>query len=151
MHAREQFRNVIAGTALAGLASSTGAGVIYQSRAYPRTQFPAISVYGTAERSEVENETLNAPKIYRRFYDVAVEVAVQGGADPDGALDDLCEAIEIAMAGDSTLNGGGAIATDLVSTTYTISGEGDSEVHIARIVYSIEFRTAADGPDAVLL
>lgn len=148
-HARQQIRNYVASNALGTLAGSTGAGEIFKTRAYPKSEYPFISVYTLDESVEVENPGEWGGKRYRRFQDVAVDVGVYTNTSPDDTLDALLISIEQRMASDETM-GGGVIATDLISTQFNNSGDGDTQLLTARLLYRVEFRTTVDDPETFL-
>lgn len=148
-HARQQIRNYVATTALGSMASSTGSGEIYRARAYPKTEYPFISVYTLDETVQVENPGEFGGKRYRRFQNVAIDVGVNTNASPDNALDALLVTVEQRMGSDETM-GGGVIATDLISTQFDNSGEGDTQLLTARLLYRIEFRTTVSDPETFL-
>ena len=148
-HVRQQIRNYVATTALGSMASSTGSGEIFRTRAYPKSEYPFISVYTLDENVQVENPGELSGKRYRRFQNVAIDVGVNTNSSPDNALDALLITVEQRMGADETM-GGGVIATDLMSTQFENSGEGDTQLLTARLLYRIEFRTTVNDPETFL-
>lgn len=148
-HARQQLRDYVATTALGALTGQTAAGEIYRTRAYPKTEYPYISVYTLDEAIDVENPGEFGGKRYRRFQNIAVDVGVNTNTNPDNTLDDILVLVEQRMGLDETM-GGGVIATDLISVQFDNNGDGDVQLLAARMLYRIEYRTAVDDPETFL-
>jgi len=151
-HVRTQVRNYIVGTTLLSLRSQTEQGVIHNSRGRPVGKYPSINVHNGSERVVVENPGyVNADKVYQRFQDFVIEIAV---LDPDEEtaakeLDTLCQLVEDAMGVDESL-GGGVIATDLFTTTFNQFGTGTEALHIALLTYRCEYRTEGQNADTLI-
>jgi len=114
-----------------------------RSRQFWPEELPCIVIYTMKEQTEL----ISAPKLYKRRARIAIEIVDKGGtnsaqietdASDDDAVDDrldaLCEAIEIAVTRDDTLNGT-CEDIDLVETEMNFTAEGDAVIGAARMVW----------------
>ena len=100
-HLRQSIRERIA-TDVTGL-STTGSNV-FQSRVYPveDASLPCLLVYTTSEESEVD--TMESPRAMKRLLNVIVQGVVGTATNPDATLDTISKEVEVAIAGDVTIN-----------------------------------------------
>ena len=137
-HIRQNIRDNII-TTVTGL-TTTGSRV-YRSRVYPlaHAKLPGLCVYTSNEDSAPS--TLSAPKDLDRDVEVIVEAYVRGTSNYDNTLDTICSEVEAAMAGDLD-RGNNAKDTFLNRTEFEFSDEGDQPVGMARMTFTVEYRTA---------
>lgn len=145
-HVRQSIRNNVV-TAVTGL-STTGSNV-FRTRIYPLESgnLPGLCVYTNAEASEVD--TLSGTRAYERTADIVVEAYVRATANYDNTLDTICAEVEAALASDVT-RGGNAKDTNLIATDIEYSDEGDRPIGIARMTFSVIYRTALNDATTAL-
>lgn len=98
----------------------------------PSGGLPAICVYTI--RHQRQPETVDAAA--RHDIRVEIEIHARAGATVDDDLDDLCAAVEAAMAGDPDL-GGLADQVELSETAIGLTGDGDRVSGLARLSYLV--------------
>ena len=137
-HVRQSIRDNVV-TTVTGL-STTGSRV-FRTRVYPLEtgNLPGLCVWTSTEDSTVS--TLTAPKYLDREVEVIVEAYVRGTANYDNTLDTICSEVEAAMAGDLD-RGDNAKDTFLTRTELEFSDEGDQPIGMARMTFTVEYRTA---------
>ena len=144
-HLRQSIRERI-GTLVTGL-STTGSNV-FQSRVYPveDASLPCLLVYTTSEESEVTE--IASPRPMTRFLNVIVQ-GVVGATTPDDTLDDISKEVEVALAGDVTIN---SLANNsfLSSTEIEYSAEGAKPIGIVRLNYVVEYRNLDNAPESAI-
>lgn len=112
---------------------------VYASRVYPMQQrnLPGICVFSLTETSELANEDRDL----ERRLDLAVDIyAARADGAPDDALDDLAATVEDLMEMDPTF-GRLALTSWLAETTIGFDGEGDQANGLARLRYTVLYRT----------
>ena len=144
-HLRQSIRERIA-TDVTGL-STTGSNV-FQSRVYPVEDgsLPCLLVYTTSEESEVD--TMESPRQMKRLLNVIVQ-GVVGATTPDDTLDTISKEVEVAIAGDVTIN---SLAKNsfLSSTEIEYSAEGAKPIGIVRLNYVVEYRNLDNAPESAI-
>ena len=140
-HVRQLLRDMIV-SALTDL-PSTGANVS-ADRVIPTVALPSLNIVTSSDIVRDELSSMDSDERYRNM-EFIVEARA---ADPSGASDDLdviCDEIEGALYGDSTI---GASVHDLTldETEYEFSGDGDQPVGIARQRWSFLLVTNASDP-----
>ena len=143
-HVRQQIRERIA-TTVSGL-STTGSRV-YQSRIYPlaTADLPGLLIYSISEDSEIDmmGSGMN------RNLSISIEGYVRSVTELDDKIDDICKEVEVAMAGDVTLNNL-AKNSFLGNTNISYSADGDQPIGVVTLTYLVQYRTASDAPDVAL-
>ena len=143
-HVRQQIRERIA-TTVSGL-STTGSRV-YQSRIYPlaTADLPGLLIYSISEDSEIDmmGSGMN------RNLSISIEGYVRSATELDDKIDDICKEVEVAMAGDVTLNNL-AKNSFLGNTNISYSADGDQPMGGVTLTYLVQYRTASDAPDVAL-
>lgn len=149
MHARTAIRNAVAELMRA---TSTAGGHVYPSRLFSleEADLPSISVYTTDDSNAetVTNITLGKPPRLHRELPVVIEAHAVMDEAIDDTLDQLALEIEQAMS-QVLIVLGKAVPTRLVSTQTTFSGEGDLQVGVIRLLYSLAYSTREDTPDSL--
>ena len=144
-HLRQSIRERIA-TDVTGL-STTGSNV-FQSRVYPveDASLPCLLVYTTSEESEVD--TMESPRAMKRLLNVIVQ-GVVGATTPDDTLDTISKEVEVAIAGDVTIN---SLAKNsfLSSTEIEYNAEGAKPIGIVRLNYVVEYRNLDNAPESAI-
>ena len=144
-HLRQSIRERI-GTLVTGL-STTGSNV-FQSRVYPVEDgsLPCLLVYTTSEESEVTE--IASPRPMTRFLNVIVQ-GVVGATTPDDTLDDISKEVEVALAGDVTIN---SLANNsfLSSTTIEFNAEGAKPIGTVMLNYVVEYRNVDNNPESAI-
>ena len=144
-HLRQSIRERIA-TDVTGL-STTGSNV-FQSRVYPVEDgsLPCLLVYTTSEESEVD--TMESPRQMKRLLNVIVQ-GVVGATTPDDTLDTISKEVEVAIAGDVTIN---SLAKNsfLSSTEIEFNSEGAKPIGIVRLNYVVEYRNLDNAPESAI-
>ena len=144
-HLRQSIRERIA-TDVTGL-STTGSNV-FQSRVYPVEDgsLPCLLVYTTSEESEVTE--IASPSPMTRFLNVIVQ-GVVGATTPDDTLDDISKEVEVALAGDVTIN---SLANNsfLSSTTIEFNAEGAKPIGTVMLNYIVEYRNLDNNPESAI-
>ena len=144
-HLRQSIRERIA-TDVTGL-STTGSNV-FQSRVYPveDASLPCLLVYTTSEESEVTE--IASPRPMTRFLNVIVQ-GVVGATMPDDTLDDISKEVEVALAGDVSINN---LANNsfLSSTTIEFNAEGAKPIGTVMLNYIVEYRNLDNNPESAI-
>ncbi len=144
-HLRQSIRERIA-TDVTGL-STTGSNV-FQSRVYPveDASLPCLLVYTTSEESEVTE--IASPRPMTRFLNVIVQ-GVVGATTPDDTLDDISKEVEVALAGDVSINN---LANNsfLSSTTIEFNAEGAKPIGTVMLNYIVEYRNLDNNPESAI-
>ena len=144
-HLRQSIRERIA-TDVTGL-STTGSNV-FQSRVYPveDASLPCLLVYTTSEESEVTE--MASPRPMTRFLNVIVQ-GVVGATTPDDTLDDISKEVEVALAGDVSINN---LANNsfLSSTTIEFNAEGAKPIGTVMLNYIVEYRNVDNNPESAI-
>ena len=144
-HLRQSIRERI-GTLVTGL-STTGSNV-FQSRVYPveDASLPCLLVYTTSEESEVTE--IASPRPMTRFLNVIVQ-GVVGATTPDDTLDDISKEVEVALAGDVSINN---LANNsfLSSTTIEFNAEGAKPIGSVMLNYVVEYRNVDNNPESAI-
>ena len=145
-HVRQRIREQVA-TTVTGLAT-TGSNV-FQSRVYSLSDdvLPALLVYSVSESSDIDS--MGSIGFLTRTLSLSIEGYVKNVSDYDDVIDDVCKEVEIAMAGDKTLNGL-AQNSYLSGTDINYNGEGEQPVGIVTMNYVIQYRTATNAPETAL-
>ena len=144
-HLRQSIRERI-GTLVTGL-STTGSNV-FQSRVYPVEDgsLPCLLVYTTSEESEVTE--IASPRPMTRFLNVIVQ-GVVGATTPDDTLDDISKEVEVALAGDVSINNF-ANNSFLSSTTIEFNAEGAKPIGTVMLNYIVEYRNVDNNPESAI-
>ena len=144
-HLRQSIRERI-GTLVTGL-STTGSNV-FQSRVYPVEDgsLPCLLVYTTSEESEVTE--IASPRPMTRFLNVIVQ-GVVGATMPDDTLDDISKEVEVALAGDVTIN---SLANNsfLSSTSIEFNSDGAKPIGTVMLNYIVEYRNLDNNPESAI-
>lgn len=103
----------------------------------PQERLPAAMVYFSDEDSEPQRKGTGG-RTLRRDATMLVEImraatGTETEEDLEGALDVLCDAVEVALAADNTL-GGAVRAADLTNISYDRDQAGDGETNVMTAV-----------------
>lgn len=134
-HQRKTIRdNVI--TTLTGL-TTTGSNV-FNTRILPNleTNLPCLNVYTISESSE-EVDFLSI----QRDLTLAVDGYAKNSSTIEDALDTIAQEVEDALGTDVT-RGNTAYDTFLSSTEMDLSSDGDIQMGVVRLQFTIRYRTA---------
>ena len=144
-HLRQSIRERIA-TVVTGL-TTTGSNV-FQSRVYPieDASLPCLLVYTTSEDSEVTE--MASPRPMSRTLNVVVQ-GVVSATQPDDTLDLISKEVEIALAGDVSIN---SLASNsfLSSTEIEINADGAKPVGTVMLNYVVEYRNLDNNPESAI-
>lgn len=109
-------------------------------------RLPLIAIY---PNSESVNRFDEAPKRYKRFYDVVVEIITKHDTDEElcDELDDLSYYVESAIESDKILQGIEQHSdlsvcfedTELTSVNYDMQPEGSSPIGMVRMTYTVSY------------
>lgn len=143
-HPRKAIRQAAVQLLLAG---ATAAGQhVFDSRVrrLPTSLLPALLVYTRSDK--VDKNAADAPRIYLRQVELAIEVVVAADNMVD-AMDDLCREVEVLLENNETLGGLGEVA--YAGTEIELDGEADPPVAIAVMTFVVEYeddiKTAVTG------
>ena len=144
-HLRQSIRERIA-TDVTSL-TTTGANV-FQSRIFPveESKLPCLLVYTTSEDSEVTE--MAAPRPMTRTLNVVVQ-GVVSAAQPDDTLDLISKEVEVALAGDVSIN---SLANNsfLSSTEIEFNADGAKPIGTVMLNYSVEYRNLDNNPESAI-
>ena len=144
-HLRQSIRERV-GTDVTGL-STTGSNV-FQTRLYPveAGSLPCLLIYSTSEESEVTE--MASPRPMTRVLNIVIQ-GVVSATQPDDTLDLISKEVEVAMAGDPSIN---SLANDsyLSSTEIEINAEGAKPIGIVRLNYVVEYRNLDNNPETAI-
>ena len=144
-HLRQSIRERIA-TDVTSL-TTTGANV-FQSRIFPveDSKLPCLLVYTTSEDSEVTE--MASPRPMTRILNVVVQ-GVVSAAQPDDTLDLISKEVEVALAGDVSIN---SLANNsfLASTEIDFNADGAKPIGTVVLNYSVEYRNLDNNPESAI-
>ena len=144
-HLRQSIRERIA-TDVTGLAT-TGSNV-FQSRIYPieDASLPCLLVYSTSEDSEVTE--MASPRPMHRILNVVVQ-GVVSATQPDDTLDLISKEVEVALAGDITIN---SLANNsfLSGTEIEFNADGAKPIGTVMLNYVVEYRNVDNNPESAI-
>ena len=144
-HLRQSIRERIA-TDVTSL-TTTGANV-FQSRIFPveDSKLPCLLVYTTSEDSEVTE--MASPRPMTRILNVVVQ-GVVSAAEPDDTLDLTSKEVEVALAGDVSIN---SLANNsfLASTEIDFNADGAKPIGTVVLNYSVEYRNLDNNPESAI-
>jgi hypothetical protein len=144
-HLRQSIRERIA-TDVTSL-TTTGANV-FQSRIFPveESKLPCLLVYTTSEDSEVTE--MASPRPMTRTLNVVVQ-GVVSAAQPDDTLDLISKEVEVALAGDVSIN---SLANNsfLSSTEIEFNADGAKPIGTVMLNYSVEYRNLDNNPESAI-
>ena len=144
-HLRQSIRERIA-TDVTSL-TTTGANV-FQSRIFPveESKLPCLLVYTTSEDSEVTE--MASPRPMTRMLNVVVQ-GVVSAAQPDDTLDLISKEVEVALAGDVSIN---SLANNsfLSSTEIEFNADGAKPIGTVMLNYSVEYRNLDNNPESAI-
>ena len=144
-HLRQSIRERIA-TDVTGL-STTGSNV-FQSRIYPieDASLPCLLVYSTTEDSEPTE--MASPRPMTRILNVVIQ-GVVSATQPDATLDTISKEVEVAMAGDITIN---SLANNsfLSGTEIEFNADGAKPIGTVMLNYVVEYRNVDNNPESAI-
>ena len=145
-HLRQQIREAVA-TLLTGLAT-TGPRV-YQSRirTFGDTDLPGLNVMTNDEL--VIASSIGSPLLLDRQINMVVQAVAKQTDNLDDLLDTMCKEVESALNLSVNANTLGGIAkhTVLSSIEIDMNGDGDVAVGVAKMNFTVTYKTRADQPD----
>ena len=144
-HLRQSIRERVAADVTSLV--TTGANV-FQSRIFPveDSKLPCLLVYTTSEDSEVTE--MASPRPMTRILNVVVQ-GVVGAAQPDDTLDLISKEVEVALAGDVSINSL-AINSFLASTEIDFNADGAKPIGTVVLNYSVEYRNLDNNPESAI-
>ena len=144
-HLRQSIRERIA-TDVTGL-STTGSNV-FQSRFYPieDASLPCLLVYSTTEDSEPTE--MASPRPMTRNLNVVVQ-GVVSATQPDDTLDLISKEVEVALAGDVSINDL-AHNSFLSGTEIEFNSDGATPIGTVMLNYSVEYRNVDNNPESAI-
>ena len=144
-HLRQSIRERVAADVTSLV--TTGANV-FQSRIFPveDSKHPCLLVYTTSEDSEVTE--MASPRPMTRILNVVVQ-GVVGAAQPDDTLDLISKEVEVALAGDVSIN---SLANNsfLSSTEIDFNADGAKPIGTVVLNYSVEYRNLDNNPESAI-
>ena len=144
-HLRQSIRERVAADVTSLV--TTGANV-FQSRIFPveDSKLPCLLVYTTSEESEVTE--MASPRPITRMLNVVVQ-GVVGAAQPDDTLDLISKEVEVALAGDVSIN---SLASNsfLSSTEIEFNADGAKPIGTVVLNYSVEYRNLDNNPESAI-
>ena len=144
-HLRQSIRERIA-TDVTGL-TTTGSNV-FQSRIYPIEDgsLPCLLVYTTTEDSEVTE--MASPRPMHRILNVVVQ-GVVSATQPDDTLDLISKEVEVALAGDVSIN---SLAHNsfLLGTEIEFNADGAKPIGTVILNYVVEYRNLDNNPETAI-
>ena len=145
-HLRQQIREQVA-TTLTGL-TTTGTDV-FQSRIYPMEQanLPGLIIYTVSEATEPLAISGDVVRVRARM-NMAIE-AYAMGADIDDTFDTIAKEVQVAMAGDRSIN---SLAVDslLTETSIDFVGDGEKPAGYITLNYVVEYDYDESNPEVAL-
>jgi hypothetical protein len=144
-HLRQSIRERVAADVTSLV--TTGANV-FQSRIFPveESKLPCLLVYTTSEDSEPTE--MASPRPMTRILNVVVQ-GVVSAAQPDDTLDLISKEVEVALAGDVSLN---SLANNsyLSSTEIEFNADGASPIGTVILNYVVEYRNLDNNPETAI-
>tara|TARA_R100000656_G_scaffold87111_1_gene63275 strand:- start:164 stop:604 length:441 start_codon:yes stop_codon:yes gene_type:complete len=144
-HLRQSIRERVAADVTSLV--TTGANV-FQSRIFPveDSKLPCLLVYTTSEDSEVTE--MASPRPMTRILNVVVQ-GVVGAAQPDDTLDLISKEVEVALAGDVSIN---SLANNsfLSSTEIEFNADGAKPIGTVILNYVVEYRNLDNAPETAI-
>lgn len=151
-HVRKQIRDRIA-TTLTGL-TTTGTSVFPSRPTVGRpiidSTLPALTIYTTEEETDHEMDTFDGTtRIETRLLTVMIQGYVKDISTLDDTLDTISKEVEIAMAGDETINSL-AKASFLNATEISFDAEAAQPHGLLEMTYGVQYRVATTDPETAL-
>lgn len=117
-------------------------GKVFANRARPAEpgELPLALVYTLSESAQA----VTIGRSLLRTLTVIVEIRARLAEGSDDFLDDLCQAVEKAIAVDPTL-GRKAMSCVLGSTAIGLDGEGETRQMLAALTFTVQYRTDPTG------
>jgi len=144
-HLRQSIRERVAADVTSLV--TTGANV-FQSRIFPveDSKLPCLLVYTTSEDSEVTE--MASPRPMTRILNVVIQ-GVVSAAQPDDTLDLISKEVEVALAGDVSIN---SLANNsfLSSTEIDFNADGAKPIGTVVLNYSVEYRNLDNNPESAI-
>lgn len=151
-HARKQIRDAV--VALVTDLETTGRNV-FPSRVYSLAdeELPSLSVFtGDAGNDEVVTKVTLGNTTKKPLFHRACPLIIEGHAkvsdDIDDVLDQIALEIEVAMSNPITI-GERTVPAQLRSTAKELSGEGEDQIGVVRLLYVATYVTAENTPDVL--
>lgn len=141
-HVRKQIRERAA-TELTGL-TTTGSNV-FESRArlFQENELPGIRLH---TRNEVSERETTDNQLFRKC-ELIIEAVAKNVADIEDILDTMAAEIETAI-GQSNLNGLAIEAIELIATNTEISDEANQPVGTVAMIFTVQYMTIDNLPEA---
>lgn len=138
MHVRQQILAAVV-TACTGLAT-TGANVANR-RTFPQGTTPALNIYWAEDVPNYDDGKLASAPFH------GLEVHIEGllKGDAESVANDINEEVEAALYADQTL-GGLAIGIERGPASIDQDGEGEEEVLVIDIIFTVFYRTIEGAP-----
>lgn len=151
-HARKQIRDAV--VVLVTDLDTTGRHV-FPSRVYSLddSDLPSVSVFtGDAGNEEVVTKvtlgTTSKKPLFHRVSPLIIEGHAKVSDDVDDVLDQISLEIEVAMSAPLTI-GSRTLPAQLQSTTKELIGDGEDQIGIVRLLYTVPYVTAENTPDVL--
>lgn len=113
---------------------------VFENRVRPfrHNQLPAASLFTRSESVEVNSE---GPRLYQRDLELYVQVVVDGEDDVDDRIDEIADAVEVAMEADPTLGALSFVADTELDRIEgpELSSDGSRIVGMAALVYRVTY------------
>lgn len=142
-HPRQQIRDLVV-AAITGLAI-TGIRV-FPSRVYPlqEQELPGLCVYTLEENAE----RISFRKAMHQL-EVKIEAYVKANSNYDDVMDEICLAVQQAIANDSALNN---VVADIFQASYSeeLSKDADKPIVVGQMTYLVEYCTNPKTPDTIV-
>ena len=92
---------------------------------------------------------MESPRAMKRLLNVIVQGVVGTATNPDDTLDTISKEVEVAIAGDVTIN---SLAKNsfLSSTEIEFNSEGAKPIGIVRLNYVVEYRNLDNAPESAI-
>jgi len=142
MHMRSQIRAAMVST-VTGL-TTTGTNV-FRSKVYnlDPTQLPCLVV--NTNQDVVLDVVMHPPRTQKRELAISVQAVAGASTGIDNVIDKIAEEVEIAVAGNLSLNGT-ATGLTLHATDISYQSEGDRPYGIAELTYLCRYAVLENEP-----
>lgn len=145
-HVRKQIRDRVKAL-LTGLTTTTTNAFASRVRPLQDAELPAVLI-DTIEPGEIRaGSAFGSGRLIERSLPLTVGVAVKQSDGYQDTIDQIYMEVEVALAGDNTLNGLAKYVMPTGEPAVELSGEGEKPLAIGRMNFEVVYITPLNAPD----
>lgn len=148
-HVRKQIRDRVK-TLLTGLTTTTTNVFASRVTTLQDAELPAVLI-DTTESGEIRAGSAFGPgRLLERSLQLSIGVAVKQNSGYQDTLDTIYAEVEVALAGDNTLNGLAKYVQPVSEPAVELSGDGEKPIATGRMTFEVVYITALNAPTQAL-